>query len=71
MEWRRMDDNKVSLIVFAKPFDGYSRETWPEMIAWLVEHIRRLEDAFEPQIADLRQALRTKFGKLEAKNGTL
>jgi hypothetical protein len=71
MEWRRMDDNKVSLIVFAKPFDGYARETWPEMIAWLGEHIRKLEDAFEPQVADLRQALRSKFGKIEPKAGKL
>jgi len=63
MEWRRMDDNKVSLVVFAKAFDGYNRENWSEMIAWLVEHTRKLEAAFKTQIPDLRQSLRSKFSK--------
>jgi hypothetical protein len=63
LEWRRLDDNKVSIIAFGEPFDGYERENWPKMIAWLVEHIRRLEAAFKPHISDLRQVLRTKFPK--------
>ncbi len=68
LEWRRMDDNKVSAIEFAKVFEGYNRENWPEMIAWLVDHIRKLENAFKPQISDLRQTLRTKFAKTESKD---
>jgi hypothetical protein len=68
LEWRRMDDNKVSLIVFAKEFDGYNRENWPEMIAWLVEHTRKIESAFKPQISNLRQAMRGKFPKNESKD---
>lgn len=68
LEWRRLDDNKVSLIVFAEPFEGYNRENWPRMIDWLIEHLRKLETAFKPQISELRQILRTKFPKNESKD---
>ncbi|MDO8289187.1 MAG: DUF4268 domain-containing protein [Parvibaculum sp.] len=61
LSWRRMDDKKVSIIEFVKPFDGHSRESWPDMIAWLVEHIQRLEKAFDPQIQSLRTVLRVHF----------
>jgi hypothetical protein len=58
LSWRRMDDKKVSIIEYSKSFDGHNRDSWPEMIAWLVEHIQRLETAFDPQISTLRAALR-------------
>lgn len=61
LSWRRMDNKKVSIIEFAKPFNGHSRESWPDMIAWLVEHIQRLEKAFDPQIQSLRTVLRVQF----------
>jgi len=57
LSWRRMDDKKVSIIEYAKAFDGHNRESWPEMIAWLVEHIQRMEKLFNPQIPSLRSAL--------------
>lgn len=63
LSWRRMDNNKVSIIEFTKPFNGHARENWPEMIAWLVEHIQRLEMAFDPQIKLLRAVLRGQFAK--------
>jgi len=33
LDWRRLDDNKVSIISFGKEFDGYKRENWPKMVA--------------------------------------
>jgi len=56
--WRRMDENRASLIVLVQEFDGYNRESWPEMNAWLVDHVRRLENTFDPEIAILRQIIR-------------
>jgi hypothetical protein len=44
--------------VFAKPFDGYNRDSWPEMLSWLVDHVRRIEKAFQPEIDGMRQAAR-------------
>jgi len=55
--WRRMDDNKMSIVGYAKPFDGHNRDSWPAMIAWLMEHIQRMEKLFDPEIPSLRTAL--------------
>ena len=57
--WRRMDTKKASRIIFAKPFDGYNRESWPEMIDWLSVHTRKFEAAFAEPLAKLNPKLRT------------
>lgn len=57
LEWRRLDDKKVSIILFKKAFDGYDRDSWPEMIEWIVEHLQRVATTFRPEIPRLRQAL--------------
>lgn len=59
LEWRRMEDKKASKITFAQAFDGYDRATWPQMIAWLSEHIRKLEAAFKEPLARLNRQIRT------------
>jgi hypothetical protein len=56
--WDRLDDKKASIVRFAQGFDGHNREAWPPMIEWLVTHIRRLRQAFEPEIPRLRASLR-------------
>lgn len=58
LTWRRMDENKQSLIVYAAPFDGYNRDVWPEMIAWLVDHIQKLETTFREPLTQLNRQLR-------------
>lgn len=58
LEWRRMDDKKASLIVYAKDFDGYNPENWPAMTDWLAEHMRRLEAAFRDPLAQLGRTIR-------------
>lgn len=57
-DWRRNDAKKASRIVFGKAFDGYSEESWPEMISWLSEHVSKLETAFRTPLATLNQQLR-------------
>ncbi len=61
--WRRMDDKKASIVGYAKSFDGHNRDSWPAMIAWLVEHIQRMEKIFDPQMPSLRSA-RQKFQEI-------
>jgi hypothetical protein len=58
LDWRRMDDKKASRIVYAEPFDGFDRSVWPEMIAWLSDHIRKLEAAFSEPLARLNRQIR-------------
>lgn len=66
LSWRRMDDKKVSIVEYAKSFDGHNRESWPDMIAWLVKHIQRMEKVFSPEIVLLRSALRQHQGVIGA-----
>lgn len=58
LDWRRMDDKKASRIVYAEPFDGFDRSVWPQMIAWLSDHIRQLETAFSEPLARLNRQIR-------------
>lgn len=58
LNWRRMDDKKVSVIGCSKSFDGHNRANWPAMISWLVEHLQCMEKTFSPQVTMLRSALR-------------
>lgn len=58
LSWLRMDDKKACRIVFAQEFDGYDRDNWPAMIAWLSTHIRKLEAAFSGPIMQLRSKIR-------------
>ncbi len=58
LDWRRMDDKKQSRIVFANDFDGYNRDNWPEMTAWLSDHIRKLEAAFRDHLVRLGRTVR-------------
>ena len=60
LNWRRMDDLKSSRIEFAKPFDGYNRDNWSEMIQWLGDHVTKLEAAFGEPLQRLNQTLKTK-----------
>ena len=62
LSWRRMDDKKVSIVEYAKSFEGHNRDSWPEMIAWLVEHIHRMETVFDPQVPLLRSTLKQHQG---------
>ncbi|MFT9291444.1 DUF4268 domain-containing protein [Gluconobacter oxydans] len=53
LDWRRMDDKKACRIVYARVFDGYNKDCWPDMITWLSEHIQALVAAIQ---GPLRQA---------------
>ena len=58
LSWQRMDDKKSSYIRYGHAVDGYNRDNWPEMIAWLVEYIIKLEASFKKPLADAMQALK-------------
>lgn len=35
LDWDRLDHLKMSYIGISAPFDGYNRDVWPEMSAWM------------------------------------
>lgn len=63
LEWRRLNNFKVSIICCEQEFDGYDKANWSEITKWLVEHVQRIETAFAPEIDGIRNLLRTKFPK--------
>ncbi len=65
-EWLRLDDKKASRIVFSSPFDGFNESVWPEMVAWLCDHIVRLESAFSEPLSRLNRELKTGFDSVTA-----
>ncbi|WP_295852861.1 DUF4268 domain-containing protein [uncultured Xylophilus sp.] len=68
LTWRRLEEKKVSLVEFKAPFDGYNRESWPSMIAWLVEHVQRMERTFDGEIGTMRamaKVARASYGPID------
>jgi hypothetical protein len=59
LNWKRMDDKKSSRVEYPKPFDGYDRDNWPEMIQWLGDHIDRFENAFREPLQRLNQTMKS------------
>ena len=50
LTWEALDANKTRQVKYAKKVDGDDPENWPEMVAWLAEHLIKLEKAIAPQI---------------------
>lgn len=57
--WKRLPDQKACRIQFRKPVDGYDDANWPDMIAWLVEYMARLEKALSEPLEKIRHELKT------------
>lgn len=54
LSWDKLPDKKVSKIRLSQPVNaGYSQANWPAMVAWLSEHIIRLEQALSPALINL------------------
>ncbi len=53
LEWRRIDDKKVSMMVCKMPMQGFSKENWPQMISWLIEHYQKMDAAFSEPVRAL------------------
>ncbi|WP_353363178.1 DUF4268 domain-containing protein [Acidovorax sp. FG27] len=58
LNWRRMDDKKVSIIQTDSPCDGHDRSNWPAMAQWLACNIAKLEKAFSKEIPSLRNSIK-------------
>jgi hypothetical protein len=58
LHWERLDNRKASRVKYSQAFDGYNRDNWPEMIAWLVEHIVKLERAFKKPLTEINKELK-------------
>jgi hypothetical protein len=58
LRWERLDNRKSCRVIYSQAFEGYDRDNWPEMIAWLVEHIVKLERAFKKPLTEINKELK-------------
>ncbi len=58
LSWDRLDDRISSYVRYGLAVDGDNREDWPEMIAWLITHIIKMEAAFKKPLAEAAQAFK-------------
>lgn len=59
LEWRRIDDGKVSMISCKKAVQAYTEENWPEMIDWLKDRYIQLNSTFAQRVAALAGKMKT------------
>lgn len=60
LNWMRLDGKKMSRVQYSVDADGYNRETWPEAIAWHLQHMSRLEQAMKAPLQKASEALKQK-----------
>ncbi len=58
LEWERLDDKKASKIKYEKPFDGYNKESWNEMIPFMVDVMERFEQVFKEPLQKINAQLK-------------
>lgn len=58
LEWERLNDKKASRIRYEKAFDGYNKESWDDMIPFMVDAMDRLEKAFKVPLEKVNRELK-------------
>ena len=59
LEWRRLDDRKVSIICCKQAVQGYSQENWPDMIGWLKTNYVRMEAVMAERVVMMAGRMRS------------
>ena len=59
LEWQRLNEKKSSKICVGESFDGFEEGNWEDMIGWLFDHMKKLENAFGPEVPNIRKFPRT------------
>lgn len=58
LDWERMEDKKASRIKYEQAFDGYNKESWNEMIPFMINAMERLEIAFKEPLERINKKLK-------------
>ena len=57
--WLRLPNRKACRIQYGESVDGYDKDNWSDIVAWLVEHMSRLETALRGPLEKIRPELKT------------
>lgn len=58
LDWRRLEHKKSSIIGYTRSIMAYDKETWPDAVEWMIDHVMRLHRTFAPRVPKLRAAIR-------------
>ncbi len=58
LEWDRLDNNKASKVQYEKTFDGYNKESWNEMIEFMVNSMENFEKALKEPLQQINSKLK-------------
>ena len=58
LDWLRLDTKKSSRIEILLYTDGHNQDLWQSHIAWQLEHIQKLEQAFKPYMKEAYQVIK-------------
>ena len=58
LEWLRLDEKKASRVQFSKEFQGYERDSWPEIIDWMITHMIKLEKATKQYLSQANSQIK-------------
>ncbi len=56
--WERLDNKKASRIKYEKSFDGYNKESWNEMIEFMVNSMENFEKALKEPLQKINNRLK-------------
>lgn len=57
LEWERLEHRRACRIKLERPANVFEREQWPEMIAFMVDAMIKLEGALKPRIQRIASKL--------------
>ena len=60
LEWMRLDEKKSCRIQFSTKADGFNKDTWPQAVAWHLEHMTKLEKALKGPLQKAAEAMKQK-----------
>lgn len=58
LDWLPLPEKKSCRIQYAKAVDSYDKDNWDAIIAWMVEHMTRLEAAIKPHMNLIYSAIK-------------
>jgi len=58
LTWLRLDEKKASRVQYSQEFQGYERDSWPEIIEWMITHMIKLEKATKQYLSQANSQIK-------------
>jgi hypothetical protein len=53
--WEQLPTKRACRIKYEKPYDGYNREIWDDMVTFMVDAMCKFEKAMKPYIEEVNK----------------